>query len=87
MPFMTTEELQKHHRHLLNSLALLDKAMRHRTPGAYQVQAAIAALPSRLHLRPRLAVVRWRRRLGHAAPCGGGLSGRDARLDPAVCPA
>lgn len=26
MPFMTTEELQKHHRHLLNSLALLDKA-------------------------------------------------------------
>ncbi|MFP5419916.1 MAG: hypothetical protein ACLGID_00415 [Gammaproteobacteria bacterium] len=26
MGFMTTEELQKHHRHLLNSLALLDKA-------------------------------------------------------------
>ena len=26
MPFMTTAELQSHHRHLLNSLALLDKA-------------------------------------------------------------
>lgn len=26
MPFMTTVELQQHHRHLLNSLALLDKA-------------------------------------------------------------
>lgn len=26
MPFMTTEELQKHHRHLINSIALLDKA-------------------------------------------------------------
>ena len=26
MPFMTTDEMQKHHRHLLNSLALLDKA-------------------------------------------------------------
>ena len=26
MQFMTTDELQKHHRHLLNSLALLDKA-------------------------------------------------------------
>ena len=26
MPFMTTTELQQHHRHLLNSIALLDKA-------------------------------------------------------------
>lgn len=26
MPFMTTDGMQKHHRHLLNSLALLDKA-------------------------------------------------------------
>lgn len=31
-----------------------------------QVEAAIAALPSCLHLRPRLALVRWRRRHGHA---------------------
>ena len=32
---------------IVEGLALLDKAMRHRTPGAYQVQAAIAALHAR----------------------------------------
>src|SRR6185436_11115676 len=32
---------------IAEGLALLDKAMRHRRPGAYQVQAAIAALHAR----------------------------------------
>ena len=39
------------HNMIAEGLALLDKAMRHRTPGAYQVQAAIAAL----HARARTA--------------------------------
>jgi len=33
--------------HIDEGLAMLDKAMRHRTPGAYQIQAAIAALHAR----------------------------------------
>lgn len=36
-----------HHDRITEGLALVDKAMRHRRPGAYQVQAAIAALHSR----------------------------------------
>ena len=32
---------------IAEGLALIDKAMRHRRPGAYQVQAAIAALHAR----------------------------------------
>ncbi|NWP24157.1 RNA polymerase sigma factor, partial [Escherichia coli] len=32
---------------IAEGLALIDKAMRHRQPGAYQVQAAIAALHAR----------------------------------------
>jgi RNA polymerase sigma-70 factor, ECF subfamily len=35
------------HRMISEGLALIDKAMRHRRPGAYQVQAAIAALHAR----------------------------------------
>jgi RNA polymerase sigma-70 factor (ECF subfamily) len=35
------------HAMIAEGLALLDKAVRHRTPGAYQVQAAIAALHAR----------------------------------------
>ncbi|MDP3870666.1 RNA polymerase sigma factor [Phenylobacterium sp.] len=34
-------------RHIAEGLALIDKAMRHRSPGPYQVQAAIAALHAR----------------------------------------
>ncbi|WP_332771764.1 RNA polymerase sigma factor [Phenylobacterium sp.] len=34
-------------RHIAEGLALIDKAIRHRTPGPYQVQAAIAALHAR----------------------------------------
>jgi RNA polymerase sigma-70 factor (ECF subfamily) len=37
---------------IAEGLALLDKAMRHRRPGPYQVQAAIAALHARAH-RPQ----------------------------------
>lgn len=33
--------------HIAEGLAMLDKAMRHATPGAYQIQAAIAALHAR----------------------------------------
>ena len=33
--------------HIAEGLAMLDKAMRHRQPGAYQIQAAIAALHAR----------------------------------------
>ncbi len=33
--------------HIAEGLALIDKAMRHRQPGAYQIQAAIAALHAR----------------------------------------
>ncbi|TWG92745.1 RNA polymerase sigma-70 factor (ECF subfamily) [Mesorhizobium sp. J18] len=36
-----------HHDRITEGLALVDKAMRHRRPGAYQVQAAIAALHAR----------------------------------------
>ena len=36
-----------HRGHIAEALALLDKAMRHGQPGAYQVQAAIAALHAR----------------------------------------
>ncbi|WP_091737119.1 RNA polymerase sigma factor [Phenylobacterium immobile] len=35
------------HKAITEGLALIDKAMRHRRPGAYQVQAAIAALHAR----------------------------------------
>lgn len=35
------------HEHIAEGLAMLDKAMRHRQPGAYQIQAAIAALHAR----------------------------------------
>lgn len=34
-------------KHISEGLALIDKAMRHRRPGAYQIQAAIAALHAR----------------------------------------
>lgn len=34
-------------KHITEGLALIDKAMRHRKPGAYQIQAAIAALHAR----------------------------------------
>ena len=36
-----------HDKHIAEGLALIDKAMRHRRPGPYQVQAAIAALHAR----------------------------------------
>jgi len=39
------------HARIVEGLALIDKAIRHRRPGAYQVQAAIAALHARA-LRP-----------------------------------
>ena len=42
---------------IAEGLALIDKAMRHRAPGAYQVQAAIAAMHARA---PRFAETDWR---------------------------
>ena len=43
-------------RNIAEGLALIDKAMRHRRPGAYQVQAAIAALHAR---SPRFEDTDW----------------------------
>ena len=75
---------------IAEGLALIDKAMRHRRPGPYQVQAAIAALHARAARpedtdwaadRPALRRAGAAAALagGHAQPRGGGLQGARAR--------
>ncbi|MBP2291215.1 RNA polymerase sigma factor [Azospirillum rugosum] len=44
---------------IVEGLALIDKAMRHRRPGPYQVQAAIAALHARAERAERAADTDW----------------------------
>lgn len=49
MPFMTTAELQSHHRHLPNSLALLDLMQRH---GITEQAEALTLMIHNLHAMP-----------------------------------
>ena len=78
---------------IAEGLALMDKAMRHRRPGPYQVQAAIAALHARARRaaghrlgadRPALCQSRAPAALARrdAQPCGGGQQGARPRRRP-----